>query len=123
MGYLRLADRANGSAVAAEAAAPLAEFSALEWLVIGLAQRDRVSSLHAPGLLRRVAGLLIGAPRNLKLADPRLEALRRFAVLAWRRGERLPEREVAAFAAAGFGAEHQALVHAAVALRRAGQAR
>ena len=80
-------------------------FSPLEWSVIALAQRDTLSSLSEPGRLAVALGNLFGTRRNPTLADPRLEALRRLAVIAWRRGYAVPLAEVAAFRAAGFTRE------------------
>jgi hypothetical protein len=77
-------------------------FSPLEWTVIALAQRDRISSLEAPGPLARALGSLFGLGRQSGLADPRLEALRRVAVHAWHKGYTLPVSEIKRFLAAGF---------------------
>ena len=81
-------------------------FSALEWQVVAIAQRDRVSSLSQPGPLSVALGAVFGGKRaNPRLADPRLEALRRMAVLAWHRGYALPPSEIRAFHDAGFTPE------------------
>lgn len=77
-------------------------FSALEWSVIALAKRDRLSSLKTPGPVSRALGGLFGLGAASGLADPRLEALRRVSVHAWLRGFALPEVEVARFLDAGF---------------------
>lgn len=77
-------------------------FSALEWSVIALAKRDRLSSLKTPGRVSRALGSLFGLATASSLADPRLEALRRVSVHAWLRGFALPEVEVAQFLDAGF---------------------
>jgi hypothetical protein len=64
-------------------AAPAADrktgFSALEWSVIALPKRDTIDSLAQPGRLSRPAGGLFGSGMRPRLADPRLEALRRLA--------------------------------------------
>jgi hypothetical protein len=64
-------------------AAPAADrktgFSALEWSVIALPKRDTIGSLAQPGRLSRPAGGLFGSGMRSRLADPRLEALRRLA--------------------------------------------
>lgn len=88
----------------ADAAQPVATgLSALEWSVVALAQRDRLSSLAAPGRLSIALGTVFGTRRHSPhLADPRLEALRRMAVLSWHRGFTVPVSEVKAFVAAGF---------------------
>jgi hypothetical protein len=85
--------------------APLPEprFSALEWSVIAVARRDRLSSLRRPGRMAMALGQVFGTNRhNPRLADATLEALRRMAVLSWYRGFAVPAHEVAAFLDAGF---------------------
>lgn len=77
-------------------------FSALEWNVIALAKNDSLRSLARPGRLDHVIRLVIGTSPRPHLADPRLEALRRLAVHAWRRGFALPVAEIERFLAAGF---------------------
>lgn len=79
-----------------------AGFSGLEWSVIMLAERDSLRSLAAPGRLSRAMGSLFGIGATSRLADPRLETLRRLAVHAWRRGFAIPQREIDRFVAAGF---------------------
>ena len=74
---------------------------ALEWSVVMLARGDRLSSLKRPGRLAVALGALFDR-RNPALADARLEALRRTAVLAWRADDALPAGEVSAFLSAGF---------------------
>lgn len=78
------------------------DFSALEWSVVAMAQKDSLASLKAPGRIASAIGSLFGVLRNSALADPQLEALRRMAVLAWHYGYKIPMAEVAAFYAAGF---------------------
>lgn len=77
--------------------------SALEWSVVALAKRDRLSSLARPGWIAVALGSLFGSQRaGRHLADPRLEALRRMAVLGWHRGFSVPTTELKAFLSAGF---------------------
>ncbi|MES2337346.1 MAG: hypothetical protein V4537_04530 [Pseudomonadota bacterium] len=77
--------------------------SALEWSVVALAQRDGMGSLGQPGRLSIALGNVFGTRgHNPRLADPRLEALRRMAVLSWHRGFAVPVNELRAFHAAGF---------------------
>lgn len=108
MAYLDL-DNAFASPAGASAVAPVAEaiadlpgFSALEWSVIALAKRDPLRSLSRPGRMARAMGGLFGLGTRSRLADERLEALRRLAVHAWHHGFALPMREIEAFVAAGF---------------------
>ena len=79
-----------------------AGFSALEWSVIALAKRDSIASLGTPSRMSRALGSLFGFGEASRLAEPRLEALRRIAVYAWRRGHALPVSEIGLFTAAGF---------------------
>ncbi len=94
------ADAGTAQGSTARVATP-ARFSALEWQVVALAQRDRPASLRRPGALSTALGALFGG-HNPRLADPRLEALRRIAVLSWRRGYSVAPEEVSAFTAAGY---------------------
>jgi hypothetical protein len=75
--------------------------SALEWAVVRVARRDRLSTLVRPGRLSEWMRRLARLP-NPRLADPRLEALRRMAVLTWRYGFTVPGRDVKTFLDAGF---------------------
>jgi hypothetical protein len=83
-------------------AAKEAGFSALEWSVIAVSRRDNIASLEDPSRMSRALGSLFGFGTTSKLADPRLEALRRLAVHAWRRGYALPQAEIDRFLEAGF---------------------
>ncbi|MEG3089563.1 hypothetical protein [Sphingomonas sp. PB4P5] len=86
----------------ATAATPLPGFTALEWSVIALAKNDTLASLATPGRLSRALGGVFGLSTASRLADPKLEALRRLSVHAWRRGFALPMTEINRFIAAGF---------------------
>lgn len=79
-----------------------AGFTQLEWQVVDLAQRDRLSSINRPGALTRAFRWAFGGVVKTALSDPRLEALRRIAVLSWYRGFSVAPAEVRAFLAAGF---------------------
>ena len=94
------------------------DFSPLEWTVVALAQRDPISSLNQPSAIARAFGGLFGLGRQLSLADPRLEALRRLAVHAWHKGYKLPVSEIRRFLAAGFSAAQFETLLASVANRR-----
>lgn len=103
----------------ASAAARQATFSALEWQVIAIARRDGRRSLATPGRLAVALGMIFGGERpNPRLADARLEALRRFAVLAWHDGEDVAQPEREAFEAAGFTSAHRSLLMASIARAR-----
>jgi hypothetical protein len=117
MAYLNFSEAGFAAAMRSDQAAPPATssvFSALEWLVIALAQRDHLSSLREPGRFARAAAALFGGRGERPLAGPRLEALRRVAVLARHRGGDVPAAEMAAFRRAGFSAEQGAILIASV---------
>jgi hypothetical protein len=86
---------------AVDEAAPPARLSALEWSVVALARRDTLASLRRPGRMSVALRTVFKTP-NPRLADERLEALRRMAVLAWHHNYAVPGHEVKAFLAAGF---------------------
>ncbi len=79
-----------------------AGFSALEWSVIAVSRRDSLATLEEPSRMSRAIGSLFGFGTTSRLADARLEALRRLAVHAWRRGYALPQAEIDRFIEAGF---------------------
>jgi hypothetical protein len=114
---------------AAHAAAPGAgveraepsRLSALEWSVVALARRDRLSSLARPGRMALALGKVFGSRPALSLADPRLEALRRAAVMTWHYGVAVPAAEIAAFISAGFTAGQYQTMAASIAAARAQQ--
>jgi hypothetical protein len=104
--------------------APAPRFSLLEWSVIQLARVDGLSTLREPGRLARFFGWLVGLGGNPKLANPRLEALRRIAVLSWHYGFSVPGDDVADFLAAGFTPEqYELMVHSIRAAISAGPQR
>lgn len=114
--YLRFDDVSlNSVAVSDRALCEITDeptFSDLEWLIVRIARNDPLSSLRQ----RRRAPLLrlfFPARASLHLADPRLEALRRFSVLIWRVGTRVGELETQRFFAAGYSqAQHDMLLSA-----------
>lgn len=96
-----------------------AQFSALEWSVVALAERDPLSSLRSPSRMAVALGNLFGDRRNPRLADPKLEALRRLAVLTWHHGYRVSESAVGAFLDAGFTLQHYELLAGSIVSTRA----
>ena len=79
-----------------------ARFAPLELKVIALAEADPVASIGSPTRSRRFFERWFGFKLPRPLANERLEALRRFAVLARVSGGRLPAEEVKHFLTAGF---------------------
>lgn len=115
MAYLNFAEPAAAPATVSVSARhdPVpqkASLSALEWSVVALAQRDSLASLHRPGRVAMALAALFGGHRDTRLADPRLEALRRVSVHAWYRGFAVPASAVDAFYEAGFTQDHLELV-------------
>ena len=108
MAYLEFAPAGGGALLDRSPVAPrsfkpkLADFTQLEWQVVDIAQRDRLSSIHRPGAIARAFRWVFGGAVKTALSDPRLEALRRIAVLSWYRGFSVAPAEVRAFLAAGF---------------------
>lgn len=109
MAYIAFQDFVGGAAVRqAYHAAPVADpmpstdrLSDLDWTVVAIARKDRRSSLRRPGRITTALRLLFSRPNPI-LTDPRLEALRRMAVLTWQRGYSVAPHEVRAFIDAGF---------------------
>lgn len=99
----------NAAPAATKADHP-AGFSPLEWSVVMLARHDRPSSLREPGRFTKLLGRLFGEAFNRRLADPKLEALRRMAVLTWHRSYDVPKPEIQAFFAAGYNADQYELL-------------
>ena len=94
-------------------------FSGLEWSVIALARRDRLTSLNQPSRVAQALGALFGTWKNARLADSRLEALRRMAVLAWHKSYVVPVSEIRAFKEAGFTTEQYETLQASISRGRA----
>ena len=90
---------ARAESLPAPTAAP---FAPLELQVIGLAEADPVASIGAPSRFAALFERWFGIERPRPLADSRLEALRRFAVLARVTGGELPGEEIERFVEAGF---------------------
>lgn len=85
-------------------------FSPLEWAVIRLARADSLSTLRAPGRLRRFVNWLLGRNGRPQLANERLEALRRMSVLSWHFGFTVPGDDVADFLSQGFSPDQYELM-------------
>ncbi len=95
----------------------------LERSVIGIARQDGLSTLRQPGRLTRWLGLVFGVRISPQLADPKLEALRRIAVLSWKRGYAIASAEVKAFLASGYSPAFYELVVDTIAAARQAEAR
>jgi hypothetical protein len=80
-----------------------------EWSVVDFARNDGLWSLTPNGILARVARTLFGIQPPRPLANERLEALRRFAVIAWTKGK-VGVAQARELAAAGFSCVDARLV-------------
>lgn len=98
---------------------PRARFSALEWSVVALAERDSLSTLQSPGRVAVALGTLFGSRLNPQLADSKLEALRKIAVLTWHQGYHIAESAIRGFLGAGFTQDHYALLASSITNARA----
>lgn len=86
------------------------DFSRLEWSVIRLARVDGLSTLREPGRWGRFVNWLTNRKSLPSLANERLEALRKMAVLSWHYGFTVPGEDVAAFFSAGFSPDQYELM-------------
>lgn len=102
--------------------AAAASFTTVEWRVIRLSARDGHASLsaRAAGPLARLGAWIFGTQRPNSLADPRLEALRRFAVAQRVHGDDAPATFREALLAAGYSLAHADLVRATIGVNREG---
>jgi len=128
-GYARVSAPAS-QAVALPEAAPMIQaeeerpvLTELERSVIGIARHDGLATLRQPGRLTRWLGLVFGVRISPQLADPKLEALRRIAVLSWKRGYAIASAEVKAFLASGYSPAFYELVVDTIASARQAEAR
>ena len=92
-----------------DASRPEPGFSNLEWSVVRLARVDCLWTIRTAGHLRRLWNWVVGRG-NPELANPRLEALRRMAVLTWHYGFTVPGDDVANFISAGFSPDQYELM-------------
>jgi hypothetical protein len=110
---------AAGSTVDGDMATGLALFSTLERIVIGASAGDGLSTLGEPGRWRQHLHRLFDIRRKTRLANPRLEALRRLAVLL-RHRRAVDAHEIDRFTAAGFTTTHYQALEAATRPARRG---
>jgi hypothetical protein len=107
---------------AAEPAAAPATLTALEWSIVAMAEKDGLSSLREPGRFLSALGTVFGFRRPNRLANDRLEAIRRIAVHAWIYGWNVPDSELREFLAAGFSLDQYELVQTSVGKARTDRA-
>jgi len=110
MAYLAKIEALDSQPIALPTLAPeQPEFSALEWSVIRFARLDKLWTIRAAGRVRRFWNWVLGRG-NPELADPKLEALRRMAVLTWHFGFAVHGDDVADFLSAGFSPDQYELM-------------
>jgi hypothetical protein len=121
MAYLNFSEfQSTDATTTAGVAEPMRSFSALEWSVVAIARGDSIASLGRPGRTAMALGVIFGGARpNPKLADGKLEALRRMAVLAWHRGYTVANSELRAFFAAGFSHDQYETLQGSIGQARA----
>ncbi|KQN79975.1 hypothetical protein ASE91_12055 [Sphingomonas sp. Leaf62] len=106
MAYLDLAFDLPRAALVAPATGPVRDtvsrIAPLERKVLQLASTDAQSSLNETGRIGRMLRWVFAVKPANRLAEPRLEALRRFAVMARVYGDALPDAEVDRLIHAGF---------------------
>ena len=107
----------------AVAATPAAKLSALEWSIVAMAERDTLASLREPGRFLSALTSLFGLKPANRLANDRLEALRRISVLAWRKHWNVPKSELRSFFGAGFTPDQYELIQKSIGQARIAQRR
>lgn len=118
MGYVELQAVRDRPAIAnREAESKRDDLGRDEWSVIELARKDGLWSLNPDGLPQRLVRALFGIRPPRPFADPRLEALRRFAVVAWNRGK-VGVAHMRELVAAGFSCSEANAVLQHIARRR-----
>lgn len=98
--------------------APPPAFEQREWAVVGFARMDGLSSLRQSTLIEQATAWLFGRRMNRRLADPRLEVLRRLAVLAWHHGCAVPVSAIDAFKNEGFSVDQLEILFAGISAER-----
>lgn len=96
--------------------------TALEWSIVAMAEKDPISSLREPGRFLSLLRSLFGVRRPNRLANDRLEALRRVAVHAWHYRWNVPDSELREFVAAGYSLDHYQLIQSSIAQARSNRA-
>jgi hypothetical protein len=92
--------------------------TALEWSIVAMAEKDAISSLREPSRFVSALRSLFGVRRPNRLANDRLEALRRLAVHVWHYRWNVPDSELREFVAAGYSLDHYQLVQSSIAQAR-----
>jgi len=104
-------------------ATPPARLSVIEWSIVAMAERDGLGSIREPSRYTRAWRRFLGLKITNRLANERLETLRRVAVLAWHHGWNVPKSEVKNFFEAGFTGDQFELIQNSVGKARTARAR
>ena len=96
--------------------------TALEWSIVAMAEKDAISSLREPSRFVSALRSLFGVRRPNRLANDRLEALRRLAVYAWHHRWNVPDSELREFVSAGYSLDHYQLVQSSIVQARSNRA-
>lgn len=115
------ADSTEAAAMIGTVAPP--RLSALEWSIVAMAERDPLSSIREQSRFITALGSLFGLRRVNRLANERLELLRRIAILAWHHGWNVPKSELTAFRAAGFSPDQYELIQISIGEARSARRR
>lgn len=97
--------------------------SDLEWSIVGMAARDSLASLRTANRFWSLVNAIFGIKPANRLANDKLESLRRIAVLAWRYRWNVPQSELQAFLDAGYSSDHFNLLQNRIAQARAKRGR
>lgn len=100
-----------------------ARLSALEWSIVAMAEHDGLASIREPSRYTRIMRAFFGLKAPNRLANDRLETLRRVAILAWHHGWNVPKSEFTAFRAAGFSDDQFELLQNSIGQARAARGR
>lgn len=107
------------SAIVGSAPSQPARLSALEWSIVAMAERDGMGSIREAGRYTRALRNFFGFKQPNRLANDRLETLRRVAIFAWNYGWNVPKSELAAFFEAGFSSDQFELIQTSLGQARA----
>ena len=99
----------------------VSRFSDLEWSIVAMAERDGLASLRKPSRFWSLVSAVFGLKPANRLANDRLEALRRVAVLAWRYRWNVARSELEAFYEAGYSPAQYELMLGRISAVRAEQ--
>jgi hypothetical protein len=102
---------------------PPARLSPLEWSIVAMAEQYRISSLREPGRFLSALSSLFGVRRANRLANDRLEALRRIAVLAWHYRWNVPKSELHEVLETGFSLDQYELIQKSIGQARSASGR